>query len=504
MSIRLRLAFWYGSLFALVLLLITLLSYSFHVRGHYDDRDQALVASAGHVIGEAASLTQGPHLVEGSGGLEIGFRIYDPSGMLRERTPGVETLPPIDPRMVLSTSAGPPYDALAGLAPALADLDAPADGAFGLLSTSEQRWRVYVQPIRQVGEVTGYLEALTPLGRLDSSIQTYRALLLALGLVGLATALIGGWAIAGGALRPIARMIHTAGAISHSRDLSHRLPTPPRQHDELAQLAATFNEMLASIEAAYGAQQRFVSDASHELRAPLTAIQGNLELIRRHPEMTPAERDEALAEAEREAGRLTRLVADLLALARADAGVTLQRRLVDLDMIVLDTFRTARSLARGQELALDPFEPVQVLGDEDRLKQLVLILLDNALKYTPAGGQVTLGLRLRDQQVEITVRDTGVGIAAEELPHVFERFYRADPARSRDPGGTGLGLPIARWIARQHGGDVSLSSVPRQGTMVVVQLPPSSAEPTHTTRDSDMSTTATPLADESSQLHRAH
>jgi signal transduction histidine kinase len=281
------------------------------------------------------------------------------------------------------------------------------------------------------------------------------------------------------ALRPIAGFSSTSGDIAHSRDLSQRIVVP-HHRDELGRLAATFNEMLTSIQAAYMAQQRFVSDASHELRAPLTAIQGNLELLRRHPEMSPTDRDESLAEAEREAGRLTRLVADLLALARADAGITLQRRPVDLDMVVLDAFRTARPLAHGQELSLEPFEPAQVLGDEDRLKQLVLILLDNALKYTPVGGQVILSLQQRDQQVEIIVRDTGVGIAAEDLPHVFDRFYRADPARSRDPGGTGLGLAIASWIARQHDGDVVVSSSSGQGTTVVVQLPTLRAHPVQT------------------------
>ena len=121
-----------------------------------------------------------------------------------------------------------------------------------------------------------------------------------------------------------------------------------------------------------------------------------------------------------------------------------EQRVVDLDVVVLDAFRSARQLACGQTLVLDPFEPVQVIGDEDWLKQLLLILLDNALKYTPAGGQVTLGLRHSDTSVDLLVHDTGVGIAPEDASHVFERFYRADPGRSRDPGGTGLGLPIAQ------------------------------------------------------------
>jgi len=229
--------------------------------------------------------------------------------------------------------------------------------------------------------------------------------------------------------------------------------------------------MLASLETAYSTQQRFVADASHELRAPLTAIQGNLELLRRQRTMSDADREEALTELGRESARLSRLVADLLTLARADAGIALRRCPLDLDTLVLDAFREARHLSRGQALKLDPFESARVEGDEDRLKQLLLILLDNALKYTPSDGQVTLGLCRRGTYVEVRVRDTGVGIAPEDLPHVFERFYRADPARNRDLGGTGLGLPIARWIAEQHEGEVRLESQPEQGTTAIVRLP---------------------------------
>ena len=470
MAIRLRLALWYGALFALVLLLVTLLSYSLHVRGHYDDRDRALVTSAGHMAGEARAMPNGPHLVEGSGGLEVGFRLYNAQGVVREQTPDIAPLPSLDPLALLRMPAGRAYDALAALAPPLMAPDIPSTGAFGLIVTPEQRWRVYVLPLGQNGTDAGYLETLTPLGRLDESIRIYRLILIVLGLAGLSAALIGGWAIAGGALRPIARMTSTASTIAHSRDLSHRIASP-RHHDVLGRLATTFNAMLASIEAAYGAQQRFVSDASHELRAPLTAIQGNLELLRRHPDMPGPDHAEALAEAEREASRMTRLVADLLVLARADAGVKARRDRVDLDAVALDAFRTARQLASGQQLLLEPFEPAAVVGDEDRLKQLLLILLDNALKYTPAGGRVILGLRRCGTAVEILVQDTGVGIAAEDLEHVFERFYRADPARSRDAGGSGLGLPIARSIAEQHGGTINLTSQAGQGTTAVVRLP---------------------------------
>jgi signal transduction histidine kinase len=187
--------------------------------------------------------------------------------------------------------------------------------------------------------------------------------------------------------------------------------------------------------------------------------------------MPPAEREAALVEAQREAGRLTRLVADLLALARADAGMTIALRPVELDTIVLDALHSARPLSRGQKLILATFEPVQVLGNEDRLKQLLLILLDNAFKYSPPAGHVTVDLRRNGTTAEVQIQDTGEGIPSDALPRLFERFYRADPARARDPGGTGLGLPIAKWIVDQHGGSIALFSQPGQGTAISITLP---------------------------------
>lgn len=471
MSIRLRLALCYGALFAVIIPLLTFLSYAIHARGQYDDLDRALIVSAGHAAAEAIASPTGPHLLQGRGNLEIALRLYSEGGILQETTRGTETLPSIDPRTVLRSSSGPAYDIFVRVVPPLfTSSPSPGSGAFGLLVTPEQRWRIYVLPLKSVSTASGYVEALTPLGRVDASIRAFQLTLPILGLVSLALALAGSWAIAGNALRPISKMIQTAQTIALSRDLSRRVEKPAHR-DELARLAATFNDMLNSIQSAYQAQQRFVSDASHELRAPLTAIQGNLELLNRHHEMPEAEREEALVEITRETDRLTRLVADLLALARADAGIPLRHRPLDLDALVLDAFRAARQLGRGQTLVLDPFEPVQVIGDEDRLKQLLLILLDNALKYTPQEGKVTLGLRQRGQFVEVLVRDTGVGIPREDLPHVFERFYRADPARSRDPGGTGLGLAIARWIVEQHGGDITIDSQPGKGTLFTVRLP---------------------------------
>jgi two-component system OmpR family sensor kinase len=471
MSLRLRLALWSAALCGLVLLVIGTLAYAVHSRGQFDDLDRVLITSAGHAVAEAAVMDELPHLSQGSGGFDVVLRLYAPDATLREDTPNAELAPHVDPTAVIGAPAGPAYDWLAGLVP-LSAPEASAPSAFGILTAEDGRWRVYVLPLRRTsdGGLIGYVEALSPLGRIDAGIATFRLMLLGLGALGLVVSLLAGLIVAGQALQPVTQMVQTAQTITGSGDLSRRIPEP-RQQDELGTLATTFNTMLGSIEQAYVAQQRFVSDASHELRAPLTAIQGNLELVRHRPDLPAAERIEAIDEAAREADRMARLVADLLALARADAGVALRRDAVDLDAVVLDSFHTARALANDRTLKLDPFEPLRTCGDEDRLRQLILILLDNALKYTPPGGTVTLGLQQIGESVEISVRDTGVGIAPDDLPHVFERFYRADPARGRDPGGTGLGLPIARWIVQQHQGTIGIESAPGQGTQVTVRLP---------------------------------
>ncbi|WP_051303874.1 ATP-binding protein [Calidithermus chliarophilus] len=217
-------------------------------------------------------------------------------------------------------------------------------------------------------------------------------------------------------------------------------------------------------------QKRFVNDAAHELRAPLTAIQGNLDLLVEFPQMPEQDRAEALRETHREARRLARLVNDMLALARGDAGRTVHKRWVRLEEVVASAWAKARSLAKGHRLELAPVPPLEIHADPDRLEQLLLILLDNALKYTPPPGRVRLEVEA-GQEVRVRVADEGIGIAPEDLPHVFERFWRADPARSRDADGTGLGLSIARWIVEQHGGRVWLESELGRGTTVTVHLP---------------------------------
>jgi two-component system OmpR family sensor kinase len=328
------------------------------------------------------------------------------------------------------------------------------------------RWRLYAVTLAD-GNV---LLAAMPLEEADAASALFRRLIPLVAAAGALVALTAGYLVAGTAIRPLRLLTEVTAEIGRVGDFSRRVPQPGR-NDELGRLAATFNAMLASLEKAYRTQQRFTADASHELRAPLTVIQANLDLLRRHPEIPSAEREQAIAQADREAARLARLVGDLLTLARADAGVTMRRWPVELDGVVLEAVAEAGRLAGNRRVGVGWLEPVMVEGDPDRLKQLTLILLDNAIKYTPEGGSIVVELRRQGGSAELVVRDSGVGIRPDELPHVFERFYRGEAARKLDPEGTGLGLPIALWVARQHGGDLSIESEPGKGTTVRVRLP---------------------------------
>lgn len=314
----------------------------------------------------------------------------------------------------------------------------------------------------------------TPLSQLEADLFRLKALLVAV-VVGTTALCAGiGWFLAAKAMQPVDRMTRAAHAIGSAADLSQRVPVPD-ERDEIGRLAITFNEMLSRLQQAFATQRQFLADASHELRSPLTAIRANVETLRRGGETDPAERDETLRIVEREVDRMGRLVDDLLSLARADAGQEPVLARLSLDALLLEVYHQQRPLAGRVRLALGEFEPVEIDGDPDRLKQLLLNLIDNALRHTPPGGTVTLDLLHRGREAVVRVRDTGAGIAPEHLPHIFERFYRIDSARSRAVGGTGLGLAISREIADAHGGRIEVESAVGAGSVFTVVLP--AAEP---------------------------
>ena len=345
------------------------------------------------------------------------------------------------------------------------------------VSAGSTRLRIYSAPLwvddpLQGETIVGSVQVGTSLAEVENTLQSMRYVLAMWIVVTLIVAAGIGVVMAYAALRPIDRVTQTARAITQAEDLSRRLPAIQSQ-DELARLTDTFNEMLGRLETLFQQQQRLVADVSHELRTPLTTLRGNLDLLKRGLHALSAEdvRD-MLMTMEGEMTRMSRLVSDLLLLAKADAGVELERQPVELDTVVLDVYRQALMMADGVRIELGHEDQAVVWGDRDRLHQLLLNLVDNAIKYTPAGGMVRLSLYRQQGWVQVSVSDTGAGIAKEDLPHIFERFYRSDRARTRQSGGAGLGLSIAKWIAEAHGGQLTVESELGKGSTFTLWLQP--------------------------------
>ena len=282
------------------------------------------------------------------------------------------------------------------------------------------------------------------------------------------------WGIAGNALRPVDRVIDEVEAITDGRSLHRRLPVEERG-DEMDRLAATLNAMISRLETSFGALRRFTADASHELKTPLTVMRADVERAMHAAHGSP-DQLVALEEALQETTRMADLVDSLLTLARADEGrFEVHREPVPLEPLVREVLETAVILGEhaGLEVRMPVLEEATVMGDRVRLRQLLLNLITNAIKYTPRGGTVELALSRRVEGVTISVRDSGIGISAADLPYVFERFWRADRVRSRasERGGFGLGLAICRWIAQAHGGTLSVTSRLGRGSTFTVLLP---------------------------------
>jgi two-component system, OmpR family, sensor kinase len=331
------------------------------------------------------------------------------------------------------------------------------------------------------GSSIGAINVAEPLLQLNQTLNHLRNLLLFAAVAAVVLSALGGWFLAGRALRPVDRITETAeeiaGEAGTERSLATRLEVP-NTGDELARLATTFNLMLDRIQTAFNTQRRFIADASHELRTPLTAIRGNLDVLNRQASAQAASPDpdyvEALEDLRRESSRMGRLLEDLLTLARADAMSSpdsLRLRACFVDQLAAEVLRTASTLAHGQQLVLDAPSSVMTIGDPDRLQQLLLILIDNALLHTPPDGKVIISIRQTDDEAMIAVTDSGPGIATEHLPHLFDRFYRADDARARNSGGTGLGLAIAKAIVESHHGEIHVESELGRGSTFTVRLP---------------------------------
>lgn len=324
----------------------------------------------------------------------------------------------------------------------------------------------------QVDGQTYFVQLAAELGKFYGMLSHFNWLLLAAIPTVLLLATGGGYWISRRALAPVDEITRSARQIS-AQNLSQRLNVP-KGGDELQRLAETLNEMIARLESAFRKNAQFTGDASHELRTPVAVIRTAAELaLRRNRASTDYE--EALRQILAEAEQTTVLIENLMTLARADSGAaSLQMASVDLAESVKQACQEGRTLAAAREIdfhAEPPGGEMRVRGDAGALRRLFLILIDNALKYTPASGEVSVSLRSNGAVATGEVRDNGIGIAADDLPHIFERFYRADKARSREMGGVGLGLAIAKWIADAHNARIEVESAPAHGSVFRVHIP---------------------------------
>jgi len=454
-SVRTRLTLWYAGVLAMSLVAFALVIYYAAARSFHERQDESLRSTAHTVasayveeIGEAHSLNKAAEVVL----LELTFpdryvQIIDSNGQTigASKNGTVLTIPP----PVLSQSR----ERNAGFA--------TIDGL-----------RVAVVPV-STDRNLGFAAVAERLSVLEEGLgQLRRDFFAGVPLV-LLLASLGGYFLARKSLAPITSMNAQTQRIS-AESLSSRLDvTNPR--DELGRFATTINDLLARLENSFNEQQRFIADASHELRTPLAVLRGETE-VALGKTRTVKEYQESLTLIQEEAERLSRIVEDLFILARQPIQLptALIEESVSLTKVVADCARAAQVLAdrKGVRLKLQNDSPsIALNADEELLKRMILNLLDNAVKYTPEGGEILLTLARQNGNAEIVVRDTGIGIPATDQQRVFDRFYRVDKARSRALGGAGLGLSIARCIVEAHRGKITIESIPRNGSTFTVSLP---------------------------------
>lgn len=490
MPLRARLALYGACVVALAVLIFGVLVYALIVIGLARQRDRTLVTRGQETATALAQVqTLDPRRLSVLAPIDLTHssdtfvEVLSTDGQPLSSSGTINGAPPAIPGSVLERARGHGHDL--------------ATVPIG----SGQQIRVYAQPwIRSDQALGGYVIAGQTARVLQSQLVGLISFLIISALLSLLAAMLANWFVSKRALQPLQTMAGLADEIGRTQDLSRRLRERP-SGDEIARLSESFNHMLARLEAAQHGlrranerlasslevQKRFLADASHELRTPLTTIRANAGLLLHRDDLQPEDRLAALQDIDSEGERMSNLVWDLLALARADAGFHFVRQPVDLAAIVAGVCRQARQLHPQRQIILGPGAQAFVAGDADALRQLVWILVGNALAHTPPDAVVHVDTDSTDATVVVTVADTGPGIPDSALERVFERFYQANPARSG--AGAGLGLAIARWIVEEHGGRVWASNLSPHGAVFRVEfssisqsllIPPSSTAPTLT------------------------
>ncbi len=452
MTLRARLTLWYAAVLTLVLLAFGVAVYALLSLSLIRQIDATLNVAADDIRlafrREVTGIRLPPMALDLTANVYV--QIWDTTGNLVVQNVSV---------------AETPFDA---------DRLTTGEAAYSDVRFEDIHLRVLTYPLvaQPEGTVVGTMQLASPLTTVDEAQRALLVLLLSGGLIAVLLAALVGWTTAAAALRPLEQVTETALQITRADDLSLRIPLSGPAQGEVGRLIIAFNETLERLENLFETQRRFLADVSHELRTPLTTILGNLDLMRKMGQLD-AESLEAISS---ETQRMKRLVQDILVLTQAESGrLPLARNELELDTLVLEVFQQSKVLAQDRvEVRLGQEDQARVMGDRDRLKQVLLNLMSNAIEYTLSGGSVTLGLACVGDWARVTVSDTGTGIPQDELPHIFERFYRVDRSRKRTgQGGAGLGLSIAYWITRSHEGRLEVASEVGKGTTFSVWLPQS-------------------------------
>lgn len=456
-TLRFRLTVWYALTLALVLISFGTLVYGvvrYQLLGHHDGELRDVAAAVALVLAhepDCESLTAEQVSELNRIGHVVLFHEAEGEGRVFYRSPDSSDLPVPSTQSVTEGSDR---------------------GRFETLGPETARVRMYSEPYHARSGRRGVIHVVDRLGDVVAPLASLRLALLLMTPLAVLISAAGGYWLAGRALAPVDQATRLAREIEAS-SLGRRLP-PPKVHDEIGRLVDTLNQMIGRLEASFEGMKRFTADASHELRGPLARMRGVIDVVLARPR-SAEEYNEALGSVGEDVDHLRALVEDLLLLARADAGhVRLEHSPLRLDILateVAESFLPAVN-EKGLRLVADCHAPVVVLGDERWLRQLVANLVDNAVKFSPAGGFVTVGTAGDGGGAVLSVADSGPGIPEEALKRVFERFYRVDYARSHGAApGFGLGLAIASWVAEAHGGRITAANRPGGGSLFSVHLP---------------------------------
>ena len=455
MSIQNRLLLIYTLIFSAAFIVFALIIYYLPSNRILADIDSDLQTLAEEVI-RPGSFERGP------GGM---VRVTIPEDLVTLRTASTFLMITDENGGVLARSGN-----LSNFEGLLDPANLDSESTYNMVELDNTSVRVLSRPIYLSDDPTQPIIGHLQVGRLVDVYQSFNRLLAIAMLVGFAAAtaslFFAVW-LTPSLFRPLDDIAKTANEITRSDDLSLRVPYSDRT-DEIGVLARALNQTLERIDRQFQTQQRLLADVSHELRTPLTAIRGNVDLMDRMGEGDPL----SLESIRIEVDRMTRLVGDLTLLARADAGgLPLEMKPVELDNLLFEVYRQFSVIQKPVEATVTAVDQVSVMGDADRLKQLFINLIDNGIKYTPDGGHVNIRLSKLNGWAKFEVQDTGLGIPPEDVSHIFDRFYRVDKARTRAQGGSGLGLSIAKWVAKAHGGNIEVESEVGVGTTFTVNLP---------------------------------